>query len=938
MSRPANDRELEGRAGAVAVMPGTREKERLPKMRFTVLTCLVIAIAVLAGVAEAAIVPVDLRCEYRDKPLNVDLPRPRLGWILSSKDRDQSQSAFQIAAASTPAILEADQGDLWDSGKVLSDQTGQISYSGKLLVSGQACYWKVRVWDSQDRVSPWSESSNWSMGPLGPQDWRASWITSRVEPPGPSSDALPLYRKSFHLEKPPSRAVLHICGLGQYELYLNGGKVSDAILEPGWTDYQKTCLYQSYDVTARLKAGNDAIGVMLGNGMYNVPRTEGRYEKFVSIARPPKVIAQLQVWYQDGSSQTIGTDNSWKVTPGPITFSNAYGGEDYDARLEKAGWNEPVFDDSGWQDAVSCDGPGGLLCGASRSALPITVSAALQVKTITHPTADAWVYDLGQNCSQMPGITVSGASGAAVRLTPGELLSTSGTVSQRSSGGPAWYTYTLKGGAPETWTPRFTYYGSRYIQVTGAVPAGSVNPSHLPEITELHGQFITSASPVTGEFSCSDPLLNRTDEIIRWAMRNNMMSVLTDCPHREKLGWLEQTHLVGPSLSYNFQIPVLLTKVCCDISDAQLDNGMVPDIAPEYTVFGGGFRDSPEWGSACVLIPWQLYQWYGDLSILSRQYTTMQHYIHYLGTRANDNLLSFGLGDWYDIGPKAPGPAQLTPSSLTATAFYYRDICILQQIAKLLGRQGDSAQFADLASHVGESFNRAFYNPETHNYATASQTANAIPLVFGLAPAQDRTAIADNIVKDIRQRHDGLTAGDIGYRYLLRALADADRSDVIFDINRASDKPGYGMILAKGATSLTEAWDARPEASQDHFMLGHIMEWFYSDLVGVQQSPDSVAFRKIVIKPTPVGDVTWAGASFQSASGVIKSSWKITGNQFALDVVIPPNTTAELIFPPRYRKDVVEVDSASEPSVVAGDGRIKVGSGNYHFTSLQSTK
>jgi hypothetical protein len=1055
---------------------------------------------------------VDLRCEYFQSPLNVDVPHPRLSWIFTAPQHGAAQTAYQVLVASTAPLLAGDQGDLWDSGKTVSSASIQIVYSGKTLAAGEQCFWKVRIWDEADHPTPWSQPASWSMGKLIPTDWTAKWIgaandaatdsaadssnlgyhaavtdqaddlkwvqvdlgksvpidlvklhslnhevpgfgfpirftiTASDDPafstastivdqsssdyPNPGATAvsfkanhlkgryvrvtasrllrrsqgdhsccfalaelqvfcgsdnvalhapvtakdsvegygwgeseltdglglvpdktsttpgsvittLPIFRKQFLIKKPVSRAALSICGLGQYELHLNGQKVGDSLLEPGWTDYRKTCLYQTYDLTGQLRPGSNVVGVMLGNGMYHVASTPGRYTKFSSSIGPPKVIGQLDITYSDGTTETIATDNSWNVTGGPITFSSTYGGEDYDARLEPPSWDSSNGNNRGWQPATETTGPGGKLTGSSQSAPSITVASILTARKITRPTAGAWVYDLGQNCSMMPEITVTGPAGAVVRMMPGEVLNRDGTVSQQPSGGPAYFSYTLKGGSSaETWAPRFTYYGSRYIQVSGAVPAGSPNPDHLPVVSELRGLFVTSSSPSAGEFSCSNQMFNQTANLIRWAMRNNMMSILTDCPHREKLGWLEQVHLVGPSLMYNFEIPSLFTKMCADIADAQTENGLVPDIAPEYPVFSGGFRDSPEWGSAAVLIPWQVYQWYGDTQILARHYETMQRYVAYLGTTAKDNIISHGLGDWYDLGPNPPGYAQLTPIPLTATAFYYRDITILQQSAKLLGHGGDAKTYEELAAKVRDSFNNSLYHSDAHSYATGSQTANAIPLVMGLAPESDRPVIMDNIVKDIRTHHDGLTAGDIGYRYLLRALADGGRSDVIFDMNSRSDRPGYGMMISRGATSLTEAWDARVDSSQDHFMLGHIMEWFYSDLAGIQPDPSGAGFKKIMIKPTPVGDVTWAKASYMSVRGMIRSSWNIHGNTFSLEVEIPPGCTADVELPKRYNSAITEegqplanIEVISGKPEASASPIVTVSSGTYHFKS-----
>jgi alpha-L-rhamnosidase len=641
----------------------------------------------------------------------------------------------------------------------------------------------------------------------------------------------------------------------------------------------------------------------------------------------------VQVEFTDGTSQTIGTDGSWKSIEGPITYSGEYGGEDFDARLWPAGWDAAGFDDSAWSSAAVVKGPGGELAGISRGAPPINIVQTFTAAHVTQPKSGVFIYDLGQNAAFLPQITVSGNRGAVVKMAPGELLQRDGTVSQESGGKPMWFSYTLAGSGEETWCSRFTYVGSRYVQVTGAVPKGEPNPSGLPVVEAIAGKFITSDSPAVGEFECSSDLFNRTANLIRWAMRSNMQSVLTDCPHRERLGWLEQDHLVGPSMMYNFDVQSLMDKICWDMSDAQTAEGLVPDIAPEYARFGGGFRDSPEWGSACVLIPWQLYKWYGDLNVLRDHYDMMERYVHYLDTKSKNNILSFGLGDWYDIGPRHLGEAQLTPKALTTTAFYYRDLSLLSQIAGLIARKEDAQHYAALAGEVRDSFNHTFYKPQQHSYATGSQTALSLPLVFDMVPPADRTAVGEQLMAELHEHDDKLTAGDIGYRYLLRALAGIGRSDVIYDMNKRSDRPGYGYILAKGATALTEGWDG--SASQDHFMLGHIMEWFYSDLAGI--AGDS-AFTQIDIHPTPVGDITWAKASYQSVRGPIASSWKIDGPNFTLDVTIPPGAVASVRLPGNRLDQTTEstnsLSTATGVSNVSDTGsavKCTIASGSYRF-------
>jgi alpha-L-rhamnosidase len=904
---------------------------------FKPLTLALMLSAALIQIASAspAITAVDLQCEHRHSPLGIDVSAPRLSWKLISDQRGERQTAYQILVGSTAVALDANRADLWDTGKIPSDQSIEIPYAGKPRASQQQAFWKIRVWDSSGQTTPWSKVATWTTGILRLQDWSAKWITTTP------TKALPIFRRSFTIAKPFSRAIISICGLGQFELHINGNNASDDILQPGWTNYRKTCLYATYDVTSQLVQGRNVLGVMLGNGMYNIPPQTDRYAKFRGSFGPPKLIAQLRIDYVDGSSDLIITDQTWTTSGGPITFSSIYGGEDYDARLEQPAWDKAAFNDSTWTPAEETSDPGGDLFGTSRSAPPIRVAEILQAKQITQRRPGTFIYDLGQNCSMIPQLTVRGPAGASVRLTPGELLHSDGTVSQASSGGPAYFTYTLKGRADESWSPRFCYYGSRYLQVDGAAPLDQPNPSGLPVVVNLQGRFITSTSTPAGEFSCSNELFNHTANIIRWAMSSNMQSLLTDCPHREKLGWLEQDHLVGPSLVYNFDVANLLNKICCDMADAQTPDGLVPDTSPEYMVFPDGFRDSPEWGSACILIPWQLYQSYGQTEPLRDHYDTMKRYVEYLGTKARNHMVSHGLGDWFDIGRHAPGKAQLTPISLTATAFYGRDISILALVARLLDRPDDASRYESLADNVRNAFNKTLYDPRTNNYATGSQCANALPLVFEIAPPEDRPAIIANLVADVRKHNNGLTAGDIGFRYLLRALADGGRSDVIYDMTSRSDRPGYGFILSKGATSLTEAWDARKSASQNHFMLGHIMEWFYSDLAGIQS--DGVAFKRIIIKPTPVGDVTWASARYDSVYGQITSDWKRASDRFTLDVTIPPGTSATVYLPTDDTKSITESGQPADKSSgvtfdrsTGGRAVFDIVSGRFHFESILS--
>lgn len=885
-------------------------------------------------------------CDSRTQPIGVDERRPALDWKLSSRQRNVLQNAYQVLVADDPALLRKDIGNIWDSKKTISHRSIQVLYSGKALESAKAYYWKVRVWDNYGKISSWSKPAQWQMGLLSTADWKgAKWIAYNkmpdslkilpaLENPGDKrwkkgTDILPLLRKKFEVAKKVKRATVFITGLGQFELSVNGKKVGDHFLDPGWTQFEKHALYVSFDITDNLKEGENVMGVMLGNGFYYIPGD--RYHKLKGAFGYPKMICRTLIEYTDGSTQNLISDDTWKTAPGPVTFSSIYGGEDYDATLKQKGWDSPGFDDSKFQQAIIVDGSPVL---ASQAEEPLKIFDKFTASSITQPKPGVWVYDMGQNASAIPQITVKGKRGSVVKITPAELLDDNSLVMQAPVGAPVYFNYTLSGDGNETWHPQFMYCGFRYVQIEGAVPENKDNPGGFPVLAEVSSLHTRNGAATIGTFNCSNELFNKIFNLINWAIKSNTVSIFTDCPHREKLGWLEEAHLVGSSIHYNYDIATLIRKVIRDMMHSQTAEGLIPDIAPEYVQFTAGFRDSPEWGSSGVILPWYMYQWYGDTQVLEDSYPMMKRYVAYLEKKSKNHILYFGLGDWYDLGPKDLGPSQLTPGGITSTAIYYYDLKILAQTAAVLHNRADEKKYTELSLQVKKAYNETFFNKQTSQYGTGSQTANAISVYMGLADEDGKEKVINNLIQDIRNHQNGVTAGDIGFRYLLRVLDDAGRSDVIFDMNSRSDVPGYGYQLAQGATSLTESWAGNRISSNNHFMLGHLMEWFYSGLGGIKPAPGAVAFKEIIIRPEVVGDVTHAKTTFVSPYGPIENEWSKEGDKFIMKTKIPVNTTATIYLPANTNSVIKEGGALTLKTLKFENGKalIKVGSGSYSFT------
>lgn len=882
-----------------------------------------VLLAVVVGWAKAAGYSVyGQTCENMEVPLGIDADVPRFSWKLNAEGRGVMQSAYQIVVAESEDGLDGGAGCVWNSGRIESDKSVMVDYGGQPLKSATTYYWKVRSWSDDNECSGWSTVARFTTGLLSAADWgKSRWIAlekdgQKIIPAihfpiakkkfGTEKTGmykLPMFRKVVKIKKPVRQALVFICGLGHFEMSLNGSKVGNHFLDPGWTKYDKEALYVTFDVTDSLHTGDNVIGIMLGNGFYNIPRQ--RYFKLLGSFGAPKMRLKLVIRYADGDEQTVVSDKSWRVMESPVTYSSIYGGEDYDATREQKGWDSDAgFDDGRWNKALEVEQDISLRSQAGNA---VTVRQTLPAMKYYKNNKGQWIYDIGQNFAGILRLKVRSTKSAKVVMRPAELLSGEGTANQRATGAPYYFAYTTRGDSTlEQWQPKFSYYGFRYVQVEGAVPAGEKNPDGLPEIVLIDGLHTCSNAEETGSFACSKPLFNQTYSLIDWAMRSNMVSLMTDCPHREKLGWLEQCHLMQYSMQYRYDMDAIYADMMDNMAASQHPDGCIPTIAPEYVHFEDGFEDTPEWGSAFIICPWYVYQWYGDRSMIERHYPAMQRYLDYLTSRSEGHILAYGLGDWFDIGPKKPGVAQLTSNALTATAIYYYDAKLMARMAGLLGRTDDERRYAELAADIRTAYNRKFLNTADSTYERNSQTASGISLFLGLVEPQLRDKVAQNLADEIAGRDFALTAGDVGYRYVLQALQSLGMGDIIYRMNSKYDVPGYGWQLAHGATALTESWQAYGSVSNNHLMLGHLMEWLFGGLGSVRQDDASVAFSNIVIDPQIVGDVTWATTTYESPRGQIECRWKKTDGRYTLRVEIPVNSRAVITLPSADLKSITE--------------------------------
>jgi alpha-L-rhamnosidase len=847
---------------------------------------------------QTEILPVELKTEYLHEPLGLETLHPRFSWLLESGMRGQMQSAYQILVVSSMDKLPTP--DKWDSGRIASDQSVGISYQGSALASGERCYWKVRVWDKQGNAGAYSSPSFFEMGLMNRSDWAGRWIGAAK---GISS---PLLRKEFSINGVVRRARVYIAGLGYYELYLNGARVGDHVLDPASTYYNNDqpsplhsrVLYVVYDVTGYLKPGLNSVGVMLGNGWYSAEADVSPSAR-VPYADRPRLLAQMNIEFPDGKTKIIATDETWKVSSGPITYNDLGNGETYDARLEQPGWDRPGFDDSRWNKAVLLEPPSGTLVAQlippARVVRTLPPVRALKAKE-AEMFMTVYVYDFGQTFSGWVRIRVSGPRGTPITLKYGtRIYSEDNTLDNRSNMGPVQParqtdTYILKGGGPEEWEPRFTLHGFRYVEVWGF--------RETPSLDGIEGRFVRSSVEPQGTFSSSNDLINQIHHNIQWAFMSSFQGIPQDAADRyERVAWLGDPGFVADDYVYNYDVSSFWEKWLNDIKDAQKPDGDLPVVAPLHWR-EGVYAMWPDWKSTYPLLLWDLYRFYDDKQVLRDHYDSLKKFVEFLSRNSKNYIISAGLGDHME--PQETGFSHFsplhTPGPLVETAYYYYDTWILCQAAGILGQSDDEKKYSELADSIRHAFNDDFFNKATSQYGTGSQTSNALPLYLRMVPEDRVSAVVKNLVDDIERKHNWhQSTGIVGTNALAQALPQHGAADAMYRILTQTTYPSLGYQVTKGATALWEVMEDAPWLSQDMKMFGSVEKFFYRNLAGIGLG--SPGFREIVIKPQIVGDLTRASASLQTVRGTVSVKWQKSDNAFELLTSVPTNAQSHVSVP-----------------------------------------
>jgi alpha-L-rhamnosidase len=859
---------------------------------------------------------VRLRCEYLVNPIGLDESWPRLSWIMESGARGARQTARQIQVASDAVLLATGVGNIWDTGRVENDASAQIAYAGTPLEPRKRYWWRARIWDGSGSVSQWSESAFWETGLLTDRQWDAEWI-SVPERDGKSSEPCPFLRRLFDCPTAPTRARLYVTALGLYECHLNGKRVGADCFTPGWTEYQIRIPYQTYDVTAMLHQGENALGAILGDGW----ACSNLVDRRAVWSKQPFLKALLVLEYADGRSEIVRTDRDWRVGTGPILESDIYNGETYDARLEIPGWDASGFDDSLWTPAWSApDNPDEKQkqpvippqhgpwpeSKAAFSAKPGPVGRRimeLPALDRSEPTPGVHIFDFGQNFAGRLRLRIAAPSGTVITLRHGEMLQQNGTLyTENLHRAKASDRYICRGGAEETWEPRFTYHGFRFVELTGCPEA--------PPMDMLTGVVLHADMELTARFSCSNPLINKLQKCIEWGQRSNFLDVPTDSPQRnERLGWTGDAQVFIPTACYTMDVAAFFTKWCRDMEDAQTADGAFRHVVPNVTHWFG----SAAWSDAGVICPWTIYRFYGDTRILERHYASMGRWVDYMERTSRDLIRpEEGYGDWLNPDHASDGTSLgPPPRMMIGTAYFARCATLMEKTAALLGRVEDARRYADLAERVRAAFRRTFVLPSGKMCCgTASgkcQTAYLLTLAFDLLPEESRAATFRNLLELIEQDDWHMRTGFVGTPLMNPTLSAMGRTDIAYRLLLQESCPSWLYPVLNGATTMWERWNSytvkdgpHPNAgmnSFNHYAYGAIGEWLYAVVGGIAPDPDVPGFKRFRIQPCPGSGIDSAEMTMESLYGTILCRWFKTADALRVTTSIPPNTTATIVLP-----------------------------------------
>lgn len=879
----------------------------------------------------------NLRTEYKTNPLGIDVAKPRLSWEIFYSGRNFIQTAYQIRAAGSEKDLKSGKNLLWDSKKTESDKSNQVAYNGIPLIAGQKVYWQVKIWDRNGNSSEWSDINFWEMGLLQPSDWKAKWIEPDVKEDKNKPNPSPYLRNEFNIKKAIKSARAYITSHGLYEFHINGKKVGDELFTPGWTSYNKRLQYQTYDVTKHFQTGKNAVGVILGEGWY---RGRLAWANNINIyGNELALLLQVKIEYNDGTIEYLISDESWKASHGPILMSGIYDGEIYDARLEMDGWDKAGYVDSKWNKTIAKDLSKDILIASEGPAVRVTETIK-PIKKFTTPKGDL-VFDMGQNMVGWIQIKLKGQSGDKITLRHIEVLDKDGNIyTENLRGAKQKVEYTFKGGSPEVFEPHFTFQGFRYIAVS----------DYKGEITanDITGKVIHSDMTPAGNFSCSDSLINKLQKNIQWGLRGNFVDVPTDCPQRdERLGWTGDAEVFAPTACFNMDAATFYSKWMKDFTADQLNDGRVPHVIPN--ILGSNSGGAAGWADAAVIVPWTIYQNYGDTRILENQYESMKAWIKYLKGKAGTSYLwnkDVGFGDWLAFASTASDyPGATTDKDLIGTAYFYYSTSLLQKIAAILGKEEDAKEYLELMKNIKGAFQKEFIT-QNGRVASNTQTAYVLALNFDLMQEDFKASAAKRLADDVNNfKH--ITTGFLGASSVCKVLTDYGYNDLAFMLLFNKKYPSWLYPVLKGATTIWERWDGiKSDGSfQDagmnsfnHYAYGAVGKWIYSFIAGIDTDPDKVGYKNIIMNPHTPKELTNAKAQYHSIYGEIESSWKNADGSFVFDIQVPPNTTADVYLPSESKEMITEggkqIDSIKEIQFVRNEGGKTiwhVGSGKYHF-------